>query len=113
MGGDMITWITWWAIIATVLTGGFGYLFIDQIKRTAGYKKQLDEQRRKYLREIGDLKAEVKRREHIIHAMEEVNREAAKKKRDIRSSPDPARAATRSMRDIAGGGDRDGSSAGD
>ncbi|MDY7026659.1 MAG: hypothetical protein SVR04_00020 [Spirochaetota bacterium] len=102
-----------WAIIATVLAGGFGYLFIDQIKRTAGYKKQLDEQRRKYLREISDLKAEVKRREHIIHAMEEVNRETAQKKRDIRSSDNPARAATDAMRKLAGGSDRDSSSAGD
>ncbi|ORC37251.1 hypothetical protein B4O97_03415 [Marispirochaeta aestuarii] len=102
-----------WALIATLLSGGGFFLWIKQLKHTAGIVKERDIERREHRKEVHRLTEEVRRRDHIIHAIEEVNRDTAKKKRKIRNSDHPARSATDIMHKLAADSDGNDTPAGD
>ena len=100
-------------IITGALSLGFFFLWIKQLKHTAGIVKERDLERREHRQEVSSLKAQVKRRDHIIEAIEEVNRDTAKKKREIRKSDNPAQSATDIMHKLAADSDGDGTPTGD
>jgi hypothetical protein len=106
-----------WAILATLSSGGLGYLSFRLWKWRINDRDHFVEEVMDLRVKIKEQEKEIKRREHIIKAMEEVSREAAKKKKELRKGggTDSARRATDIMQDLAGNGssDGDGSTTGD
>jgi len=102
-----------WAIIASAVSAGAIWLFVAQLKKSMKLSQQMQAKDRAHRREVSTLKDEIKKRDHIIKAIEEVNRETADKKRKVRSDDNPGRAATDIMRKLAGNSDGDDPPAGD
>lgn len=95
-----------WALIASGLVVVGFFIVKSQIEKISKIKKEFERIRQANER----LQEAVKKREHIINRMEEVNANAAEQKREIRNhdnSADRAHAATDAMRKLSRRGSGD------